>query len=139
MTTHQRIVGKNLASLKSNWYVYEYATVKHIYILTRWRIIQVHDEYNPLALHPDFLDIEKLQFMIQICRKSNSILSKTDSARRFLMSYYLHDGTISIFEQKNSTLGMSGGKYLERQKVYCHVNSKEVGPMPFFLPEIEGI
>eukprot|EP00047_Mylnosiga_fluctuans_P003412 m.228993 g.228993 ORF g.228993 m.228993 type:complete len:742 (-) comp11834_c0_seq1:88-2313(-) len=40
-----------------------------------------------------------------------------DAERRFIVTYYLVDDTISVFEQRQSNSGMAGGKFQERKKV----------------------
>lgn len=37
--------------------------------------------------------------------------------RRFVLSYFLADDTLSIFEPPQRNTGITGGKYLERSKV----------------------
>ena len=41
-----------------------------------------------------------------------------DASRRFILSFHILDGTISIFEPKVPNSGLSGGTYLERCKVW---------------------
>lgn len=43
--------------------------------------------------------------------------SPTDLARRFVLSYFMMDDSIQIFEQPVRNSGIAGGKFLERQKV----------------------
>ena len=37
--------------------------------------------------------------------------------RKFVLSYFLADDTLSIFEPPQRNTGITGGKYLERSKV----------------------
>ena len=41
-----------------------------------------------------------------------------DITRRFVVSFYVLDDTISIFEPKVPNAGIRGGTYLERTKVW---------------------
>jgi len=45
-------------------------------------------------------------------------LSNADKDRRFILSYFVADDTISVFEPPVRNSGIIGGKFLERQKVY---------------------
>ena len=40
-----------------------------------------------------------------------------DKARRFILSFYLSDDTIAVFEPPQRNSGVLGGKYLERGRV----------------------
>ena len=42
----------------------------------------------------------------------------TDRERSFVLSYFLMDDTVLIFEPPVRNSGIGGGKYLERSKVY---------------------
>jgi hypothetical protein len=45
-------------------------------------------------------------------------LGHTDKERSFVLSYFLMDDTLLIFEPPVRNSGISGGKYLERSRVY---------------------
>jgi hypothetical protein len=52
--------------------------------------------------------------------------SPTDLARRFVLSYFMMDDSVQIFEQPVRNSGIAGGKFLERQKVrLVHVGVQE--------------
>ena len=40
--------------------------------------------------------------------------------RKFVLSYFLADDTLSIFEPPQRNTGITGGKYLERSKVHYY-------------------
>lgn len=48
-----------------------------------------------------------------------------DVDRRFIISYYLADDTISIFESKQKNSGFTEGKFLERKKYKNRWNSEK--------------
>ncbi|NXG44408.1 EFHC2 protein, partial [Psilopogon haemacephalus] len=43
--------------------------------------------------------------------------SPTDQDRKFIISYFLSDDTISVFEHKQQNTGIVGGKFLERGRI----------------------
>lgn len=47
-----------------------------------------------------------------------SSVSHADAGRRFVLSYFMMDDSILIFEPPVRNSGISGGKFLERQRVY---------------------
>ncbi|KAJ1474441.1 hypothetical protein T484DRAFT_3261091 [Baffinella frigidus] len=47
-----------------------------------------------------------------------------DSKRRFVVSYYMADNTISIYEPPVSNSGFTGGKFLDRNRVRKHGTAK---------------
>mmetsp|Transcript_4241 Transcript_4241/g.7013 ORF Transcript_4241/g.7013 Transcript_4241/m.7013 type:complete len:624 (-) Transcript_4241:564-2435(-) len=59
-----------------------------------------------------------LRFTVKIVETETHKHSPTDLARRFVLSYFMMDDSIQIFEQPVRNSGISGGKFLERQKVY---------------------
>jgi len=66
-----------------------------------------------------------LRFVVRIVNTDTHKHSDTDLARRFILSYYMMDDSILIFEQPVRNSGISGGKFLERQRVF-KPNSEEV-------------
>jgi hypothetical protein len=44
--------------------------------------------------------------------------SPIDLARRFVLSYFMMDDTVQVYEPPVRNSGIAGGKFLERQKVY---------------------
>lgn len=60
-----------------------------------------------------------LRFKCRIVERRGSTLSNADKDRRFVLSYFVADDTIGIFEPPVRNSGIIGGKFLERQKVYA--------------------
>jgi Ca2+-binding EF-hand superfamily protein len=54
-----------------------------------------------------------------------------DKSRRFIVSFYLADDTVSIFEPPQRNSGVGGGKFLERGK-FRHMEPPEGGAPRFF-------
>ena len=57
----------------------------------------------------------------------------TDEARRFVLSCYLADDTVAIFEPVQRNSGMVGGKFLQRQKVKNSATGKNFVPSDFYV------
>jgi len=55
-----------------------------------------------------------------------------DSKRRFVISFYMVDQTIGIYEPPVSNSGFLGGKFLERQRVNLIKISRNADFMYFF-------
>lgn len=59
-----------------------------------------------------------LRFKCRLVESKKTSLSNADKDRRFVLSYFVADDTISVFEPPVRNSGIIGGKFLERQKVY---------------------
>lgn len=59
-----------------------------------------------------------LRFKCRMVESARNSLSNADKDRRFVISYFVADDTISVFEPPVRNSGIIGGKFLERQKVY---------------------
>lgn len=57
----------------------------------------------------------------------------TDEARRFVLSCFLADDTVAVFEPVQRNSGMVGGKFLQRQKVRNPATGKNYVPSDFFV------
>ncbi|KAF8065932.1 efhc2 [Scenedesmus sp. PABB004] len=55
-----------------------------------------------------------------------SAVSASDAGRRFVLSYFLMDDSLLIFEPPLRNSGIVGGKFLERQRVYKPGASEEI-------------
>ena len=53
-----------------------------------------------------------------VSRPGRTQLTAADRARRFVLSFFLSDGTLAIYEPPVPNSGIVGGKYLERCKAY---------------------
>ncbi len=58
-----------------------------------------------------------LWLQVKIVETETHKHSPTDLARRFVLSYFMMDDSVQIFEQPVRNSGIAGGKFLERQKV----------------------
>ncbi|DBB10039.1 TPA: Protofilament ribbon protein [Trebouxia sp. C0006] len=58
-----------------------------------------------------------LRFSTRFVETPTHQLSSSDRERKFVLSYFLADDTLSIFEPPQRNTGITGGKYLERSKV----------------------
>lgn len=56
-----------------------------------------------------------------------------DVDRRFIVSYYLSDDTVSVFEQRQRNSGQTGGKFMERVKVKTADNTRYVDAHDFVV------
>lgn len=63
-------------------------------------------------------DKQCLRFSAVFKETAKNVLSNADKDRRFVISYFLSDDTMSVFEPPVRNSGIIGGKFLERQKVY---------------------
>uniref|UniRef100_A0A7S0S6H3 EF-hand domain-containing protein n=1 Tax=Chlamydomonas leiostraca TaxID=1034604 RepID=A0A7S0S6H3_9CHLO len=59
-----------------------------------------------------------LRFTVRIVETDTHKHSPTDLARRFVLSYFMMDDSVQVFEPPVRNNGIAGGKFLERQKVY---------------------
>jgi len=59
-----------------------------------------------------------LRFTARMARTPTHALSHADAGRSFVLSYFLMDDSILIFEPPVRNSGIGGGKFLERQRVY---------------------
>lgn len=59
-----------------------------------------------------------LRFVAKIVDTDTHRHSATDLARRFIVSYFMMDDSLLIFEPPVRNTGIAGGKFLERQKIY---------------------
>lgn len=63
-----------------------------------------------------------LRFGCRFVETATHKLSPADRDRRFVLSYFMADDTLSIFEPPLRNSGIIGGKYLERSKVFKNAN-----------------
>lgn len=71
----------------------------------------VHEEhYETKQKNFDYDDVLRFAIVLNTEREE-------DKERRFVMSYYVQDSTIQIFERPQRNSGFIGGKFMERQKV----------------------
>ncbi|GIL45577.1 hypothetical protein Vafri_2780 [Volvox africanus] len=59
-----------------------------------------------------------LRFVVKMVDTETHKHSGTDLARRFILSYFMMDDTLLIFEPPVRNTGIAGGKFLERQRIY---------------------
>lgn len=59
-----------------------------------------------------------LRFVVKMVDTETHKHSATDLARRFILSYFMMDDTLLIFEPPVRNTGIAGGKFLERQRIY---------------------
>lgn len=59
-----------------------------------------------------------MRFTVRMVNTDTHKHSAIDLGRRFILSYFLMDDTIQIFEPPVRNSGIAGGKFLERQRVY---------------------
>ncbi|GAX85745.1 hypothetical protein CEUSTIGMA_g13160.t1 [Chlamydomonas eustigma] len=59
-----------------------------------------------------------LRFTVRIVETDTHKHSSIDLGRRFVLSYFMMDDTIMVFEPPLRNSGLSGGKFLERARVY---------------------
>ncbi len=78
-----------------------------------------------MPVHP-FQDMHKLmnkdkiilRFSARMAETATHKLSKADASRSFVLSYFMMDDSVLIFEPPIRNSGITGGKFLERQRVY---------------------
>ena len=58
-----------------------------------------------------------LRFNCRLSPVAGRYLSPADASRLFVLSYFMGDDTLSIFEPPLRNSGLPGGKFLERMKV----------------------
>ncbi|KIY92203.1 EF-hand domain-containing family member C2 [Monoraphidium neglectum] len=59
-----------------------------------------------------------LRFTARMAPTATHALSHADAGRNFVLSYFLMDDSLLIFEPPVRNSGIGGGKFLERQRVY---------------------
>ncbi|KAG2501001.1 hypothetical protein HYH03_000822 [Edaphochlamys debaryana] len=59
-----------------------------------------------------------LRFVVRMVDTDTHRHSNTDLARRFILSYFMMDDSLLVFEPPVRNTGIAGGKFLERQKIY---------------------
>ncbi|PNH03302.1 EF-hand domain-containing family member C2 [Tetrabaena socialis] len=59
-----------------------------------------------------------LRFVVRMVDTDTHKHSATDLARRFILSYFMMDDSLLVFEPPTRNSGISGGKFLERQRIY---------------------
>lgn len=59
-----------------------------------------------------------LRFVVRLIDTDKYKLSHADVDRRYVLSYFMMDDTILVFEPPVRNSGIVGGKFLERQRVY---------------------
>jgi hypothetical protein len=59
-----------------------------------------------------------MRFTMRMVETPRCGLSHADAGRRFVLSYFLMDDSVLIFEPPIRNSGITGGKFLERQRVY---------------------
>lgn len=58
-----------------------------------------------------------LRFTAKMAESDNYVLSPSDASREFILSYFVSDDTLSVFEPPQRNSGIVGGKFLERCEV----------------------
>lgn len=61
--------------------------------------------------------------------------NRIDMDREFVVSYYLADDTVSVFENEVRNSGITGGKFIERTKLWTPDNSRVLTPEDFAIDE----
>ena len=74
-----------------------------------------------------------LRFKCRLVESAKTSLSNADKDRRFVLSYFVADDTISVFEPPVRNSGIIGGKFLERQKVYQPKSRVAYGESDLFV------
>eukprot|EP00798_Chlamydomonas_sp_ICE-L_P024281 gene24281-9880_t len=59
-----------------------------------------------------------MRFTIKMIPDEKHTVSDIDEARRLILSFFLMDDTLQLFEPPSKNSGISGGKFLERQRVF---------------------
>ena len=59
-----------------------------------------------------------LRFKIKMVDTDTHKHSATDLGRRFVLSYFMMDDTLMVFEEPIRNSGIVGGRFLDRQKIY---------------------
>ena len=59
-----------------------------------------------------------LRFKIKMVDTETHKHSATDLGRRFVLSYFMMDDTMMVFEEPVRNSGITGGRFLDRQKIY---------------------
>ncbi len=59
--------------------------------------------------------------------------SKLDALRAFIITYYVSDDTISVFEKAERNSGFIAGKFLERSKIKDSITHKPLGAADLFI------
>eukprot|EP01063_Lacrimia_lanifica_P011426 TRINITY_DN1820_c0_g1_i1.p1 TRINITY_DN1820_c0_g1~~TRINITY_DN1820_c0_g1_i1.p1 ORF type:complete len:786 (+),score=339.00 TRINITY_DN1820_c0_g1_i1:77-2359(+) len=83
--------------------------------------------WKNLVLKPPRKDVKRLlENRAQMLKFSMRLLSEdpANEVRRFVLTYYLADDTVSIFEPPQRNSGIIGGKFLQRTKVR-HSNTNQ--------------
>ncbi len=84
---------------------------------------------NPKPPKRDFFKyVDNDKVILRFTAKLNTTIPE-DIERRFIISYYLADNTLSIYEPNKRNSGIVEGKFLERRKY-----KNETGLRPFIEP-----
>ena len=59
-----------------------------------------------------------LRFKIKMIETDKHKHSAIDMTRRFVLSYFMMDDTLMVFEEPVRNSGVTGGRFLDRQKIY---------------------
>lgn len=85
--------------------------------------------------HHGILDVDRivLRFAAKLVQQAGRVpLSKVDVERTLVVSYYMADGTLSMYEPVVPNSGIVGGKFLQRCKAYttmekiCAIDEKDL-------------
>ncbi|KAK9828561.1 hypothetical protein WJX72_000760 [[Myrmecia] bisecta] len=92
----------------------------------------------PKAVQPDFNhfvqnDGKVLRFTGRMVDAPGGPVNDTDAERRFVVSYYLSDDSIQIFEPPLRNSGIAGGKFLERRKLVKPGSREEYNQHDMFM------
>lgn len=79
------------------------------------------------------MDRVVLRFVAVLVDNEHAPLSQADASRSFVLSYYMADDTLGIFEPPVRNSGVIGGKFLERQRVYKPHSTETYRAQDFFV------
>ncbi|KAJ3214155.1 EF-hand domain-containing member C2 [Dinochytrium kinnereticum] len=81
-------------------------------------------------------DFKKLMMYDGVCLRYSGVLKslkQVDRDRKFVISLYLADDTISVFEPHQRNSGIIGGKFLEKQMIKKPGTEEYYGPQDFYI------
>ncbi|KAJ3101076.1 EF-hand domain-containing member C2 [Phlyctochytrium planicorne] len=81
-------------------------------------------------------DFKKLMMYDGVCLRFSAVLKslkQVDRDRKFVISLYLADDTISVFEPHQRNSGIIGGKFLEKQLIRKPGSEEHYGPQDFYI------
>ncbi|KAJ3115917.1 EF-hand domain-containing member C2 [Phlyctochytrium bullatum] len=85
---------------------------------------------------PPKKDFKKLVLYDGVCLRFSAVLKslkQVDRDRKFVVSLYLADDTIAVFEPHQRNSGIIGGKFLEKQTIKKPGVEEYYGPQDFFI------